>query len=98
MTKPGGVSGCHLGFGHWCFVGHWDLVIGHCPPGVTVPKLAAFPKAWLDDLCVTGYMSLRQWIDLGATFGVDGLEFYTGFLGLQDPNRWIEARHTLDDR
>jgi sugar phosphate isomerase/epimerase len=48
-----------------------------------MPKLAAFPKAWLDDLCVTGAMSLREWIDLGASLGVAGLEFYSGFLDLQ---------------
>jgi sugar phosphate isomerase/epimerase len=48
-----------------------------------MPKLAAFPKAWLDDLCVNGKMTLREWIDLGATLGVDGLEFYSGFADLQ---------------
>ncbi|RIK78119.1 MAG: myo-inositol catabolism protein IolH, partial [Planctomycetota bacterium] len=37
-----------------------------------MPKLAAFPKAFMDDLCVTGAMSLRQWIDLAATLEVDG--------------------------
>jgi sugar phosphate isomerase/epimerase len=44
------------------------------------PKLAAFPKGFMDDLCVHRTMSLAQWIDLAATLGVDGLEFYTGFL------------------
>jgi len=44
------------------------------------PKLAAFPKGFMDDLCVHRTMSLSQWIDLAATLGVDGLEFYVGFL------------------
>lgn len=44
------------------------------------PKLAAFPKGFMDDLCVHRAMSLAQWIDLAATLGVDGLEFYVGFL------------------
>lgn len=44
------------------------------------PKLAAFPKGFMDDLCVHHTMSLVQWIDLAATLGVDGLEFYVGFL------------------
>jgi sugar phosphate isomerase/epimerase len=48
-----------------------------------MPKLAAFPKAWLDDLCVKGTMSLREWIELGASLMVDGLEFYSGFADLQ---------------
>ena len=44
------------------------------------PKLAAFPKAFMDDLCVHRTMTLAQWIDLAATLGVEGLEFYTGFV------------------
>ena len=44
------------------------------------PKLAAFPKCFMDELCVHHTMTLFQWIDLAATLGVDGLEFYSGFL------------------
>ncbi len=44
------------------------------------PKLAAFPKGFIDDLCVNHTMTLSQWIDLAATLGVEGLEFYTGFV------------------
>lgn len=50
------------------------------------PKLAAFPKAFLDPLCVTGEMSIAQWVDLAATLDIDGLEFYSGFLELRDPS------------
>jgi sugar phosphate isomerase/epimerase len=65
-----------------------------------MPKLAAFPKAWLDDLCVTGKMSLREWIELAATLGLDGLEFYSGFLDLREPGsaktfRDVAADHGL---
>ena len=52
-----------------------------------MPKLAAFPKAYMDQLCVDGSMTIRQWIELAATLDVDGLEFYTGFLELADPRR-----------
>jgi len=45
------------------------------------PKLAAFPKCFMDELCVHHTMSLHDWIDLAATLGVDGLEFFSGFLG-----------------
>jgi len=44
------------------------------------PRLAAFPKCYLDELCVHRTMTLRDWIEMGATLGVQGLEFYSGFL------------------
>jgi sugar phosphate isomerase/epimerase len=44
------------------------------------PRLAAFPKCFMDELCVHRTMTVVQWIDLAATLGVDGLEFYSGFL------------------
>ena len=61
------------------------------------PRLAAFPKAWMDDLCVTGAMTLRQWIELAATLGVDGLEFYSGFLELQSPDDAHRFKAMLND-
>src|SRR5947209_6742713 len=62
-----------------------------------MPQLAAFPKAWLDDLCVHGTMNVRQWLELGRTLGVDGFEFYSGFLELQDPANWAAVRRMVDD-
>lgn len=44
------------------------------------PRLAAFPKCFMDQLCVHHTMTVLEWIDLAATLGVDGLEFYSGFL------------------
>jgi len=44
------------------------------------PKLAAFPKCYMDQLCIDHTMTIFEWIDLAATLGVDGLEFYSGFL------------------
>lgn len=44
------------------------------------PKLAAFPKAFMDELCIHKTMSLDEWISLGSSLHVDGLEFYSGFL------------------
>jgi sugar phosphate isomerase/epimerase len=43
------------------------------------PTLAAFPKCYLDELCVDRSMSLADWIEIGATLGVEGLEVYSGF-------------------
>lgn len=42
----------------------------------------------MDELCVEGNMSLESWIRMGATLGLEGLEFYAGFLDLQDKSRW----------
>ncbi len=62
------------------------------------PKLAAFPKAFMDPLCVTGEMSLRQWIDLAATLNVDGLEFYMDFIDLRDPVKWPVIRRAVEEK
>ena len=63
------------------------------------PKLAVFPKCYMDQLCVERTMTLFEWIELGATLGVDGLEFYSGFL--DDDKHFLErvraalAKHNL---
>lgn len=62
-----------------------------------MPLLSAFPKAFLDDLCVTGKMTIRQWIEVGASLDLDGLEFYTGFLELRDKRAWDESRRITAD-
>ena len=63
-----------------------------------MPKLAAFPKAFMDDLCLSGEMTLRQWIDLASTLDIDGLEFYAGFLEMKDKNFWPEAKKMASDQ
>ena len=62
------------------------------------PPLAAFPKAYMDQLCVTGEMTLRQWVELAATLDIPGLEFYSGIRELQDPTRWAAARRLVEDQ
>ena len=61
----------------------------------TRPKLAVFPKCYMDELCVHRTMTLRQWIDLAATLGVDGLEFYAGFFPEDDPAFLADTRGAL---
>ena len=63
-----------------------------------MPKLAAFPMAFIRPLCREGTMTLREWVDLAAPLGLDGLEYYSGFLELADPARWPEARRTVESR
>src|SRR2546423_4496602 len=62
------------------------------------PKLAAFPKAFMDQLVVNGEMSLKQWIDLASTLKVDGLEFYMDFIDLRDKSKWPEVRKYSEDK
>lgn len=61
-----------------------------------MPKLAAFPKAFVRALCKDGTMTLQQWVDIAAPLKLDGLEYYSGFLELQDPARWAEARRMVE--
>jgi sugar phosphate isomerase/epimerase len=61
------------------------------------PHLAAFPKAWMDPLTLTGEMSLRQWIEIAASLNVDGVELYSGFLDLKDPKTWPVTRRMIED-
>src|SRR6266481_2840600 len=63
-----------------------------------MPRLAAFPKAFMKPLCRDGSMTLREWVDLAAPLGLDGLEYYSGFLELVDPARWPEARRLVEAR
>ncbi len=62
-----------------------------------MPKLAAFPKAYMQALCKDGSMSVAQWIELAATLGVDGVEWYAGFLEMADENNWPRFRRMVED-
>ncbi len=52
-------------------------------------QLAAFPKGFMDALCITRSMSLFDWILLAGELEIDGLEFYDGFLESQE-NPYLE--------
>jgi sugar phosphate isomerase/epimerase len=58
--------------------------------------LAAFPKCFLDALCVTRTMSADEWIDLALQFDLDGLEFYLGFTPPDDPDAWDRLRRKVE--
>lgn len=62
------------------------------------PKLAVFPKAYIQDLCKTGSMTLDEWIDLAGELPVDGLEFYCGFVDLDDRRNWSQYRRKAEDK
>lgn len=62
-----------------------------------MPKLAVFPKAYMDALCVDGSMKLEEWIELAAKLDVPGLEMYAGLLDLQDASRWSYYKQIASD-
>lgn len=54
-----------------------------------MPRLAAFPKAFMQALCKDGSMTVSEWIELAATLEIDGLEWYAGFLEMEDRSNWV---------
>jgi sugar phosphate isomerase/epimerase len=61
-----------------------------------MPKLAAFPKAFMQQLCKTGSMTLFEWISLAAPLELDGLEWYAGFLEMADRTLWPKFRRAVE--
>ncbi|WP_146676478.1 sugar phosphate isomerase/epimerase family protein [Pirellula sp. SH-Sr6A] len=61
-----------------------------------MPKIAAFPKAYMHALCKDGTMKLAEWFQLASGLGVDGVEFYAGFLEMQDPSNWPSIRMQVE--
>lgn len=47
-------------------------------------KIAAFPKCYLDDICVHHTMDVFQWITMAVPLGAEGLEMYEGFLSSRE--------------
>jgi sugar phosphate isomerase/epimerase len=59
-------------------------------------KLAAFPKCFMDDLCVKHTMTVFDWIEQAATIpGLDGLEMYDGFFESFDREYLCRVRDAL---
>ncbi len=63
-----------------------------------MPRLAAFPKAFMQALCKDGTMKVSQWIDLACKLDVDGLEWYAGFLEMSDESNWQKFRKQVEDQ
>ena len=60
-----------------------------------MPKLSAFPKCYMDELCVTKTMTLFDWIDQAATLKVDGVEMYPGFFQSFEPEYLQRVKNHL---
>ena len=65
-------------------------------PRLPQPRLAAFPKAFMQALCKDGTMRVSEWITLAAPLGVDGLEWYAGFLEMADEANWPRFRREVE--
>lgn len=63
-----------------------------------MPRLAAFPKAFMQALCKDGTMKLSEWIDLACNLDIDGLEWYAGFIEMKDESNWSKFRKMVEDR
>lgn len=62
-----------------------------------MPKLAAFPKAYMQALCKDGSMKLSEWIALASKLDIDGLEWYAGFIDMEDESKWPHFRKLVED-
>ncbi len=63
-----------------------------------MPKLAAFPKAFMQALCKDGTMKVSEWIELASKLDIDGLEWYAGFLEMADKSNWPLFRKQVEDK
>ena len=62
-----------------------------------MPKLAAFPKAFMQALCKDGTMLVEDWINLAVKLDIEGLEWYAGFLQMSDKSNWQKFRSIVED-
>ena len=63
-----------------------------------MPQLAAFPKAYMQALCKDGTMKVSEWIALASSLNIQGLEWYAGFLEMEDENNWPLFRKMVEDK
>ncbi len=47
-------------------------------------KISAFPKCYLDAICVNKTMTVFDWIEMAKPLGAEGLEMYDGFFERRD--------------
>lgn len=63
-----------------------------------MPKLAVFPKAFMQALCKDGSMRLADWINLAVKLDIEGLEWYAGFIEMRDKRNWPVFRKMVEDQ
>ena len=61
-----------------------------------MPKLAVFPKAYMQELCKDGTMTVSEWIELAVKLDIKGIEWYAGFLEMADKSNWPKFREQVE--
>lgn len=61
-------------------------------------NLAAFPKCFMDQLCVERSMTVFDWIDMASELPVEGLEMYDGFFRSLEPAYLDKVRAAIERR
>lgn len=64
-------------------------------PGRFAPRLSAFPKCYIEDLC-GGKMDLFDWIRQSQELGAQGLELYDGFLQERSSSYLAKVRNAIE--
>ncbi len=62
-----------------------------------MPKLSAFPKAFMNALCKDGSMKVSEWIQLASKLDIQGIEWYAGFLEMADESNWPRFRREVEE-
>jgi sugar phosphate isomerase/epimerase len=62
-----------------------------------MPRLAAFPKAYMNALCKDGTMTVAEWIGLANQLDIDGVEWYAGFIEMNDESNWARFRKMVEE-
>ena len=62
-----------------------------------MPKLAVFPKAYMQALCKDGSMKISEWVAMASKLDVAGLEWYAGFIEMKDQKKWPEFKKMVAD-
>lgn len=52
----------------------------------------------MHELCVSGTMSISEWINLASLLEIDGLEWYAGFLEMDNELNWASFRTQVEDK
>ena len=60
-----------------------------------MPKLAVFPKAYMKALCKEGTMKISEWIAMASKLEVKGLEWYAGFIEMEDKKNGLSLKKWL---
>ncbi|MCK5644005.1 MAG: sugar phosphate isomerase/epimerase, partial [Gammaproteobacteria bacterium] len=61
-----------------------------------LPRIAVFPKCYIDEIAVKGTMSLFDWIAMSAELRAEGLEIYAGFLQSYEENYLRKVRQAVE--